>query len=511
MEAKRLSRRAFLKAAGVGAAGALVAACAPMAPSTAPGAEAPQQTTAKKKVRMYAQGLTPRERLETDRWDPPQKMWDMEKAYEEAHPDVDIEFIPQIPTGYEEWLVTQMSGGTSPEIVWYQRGYIARDYQKGWFVNLDPYLEQPNPYVDGNKRWIDIFQPPVIASGTAPDGHIYMITGDIVGTGFFYNKNMFEEIGADVPETWAEYEQVQQALKEAGHIPMSISMDLAGGVQLYGSWSTREVQDVMYDRKMGYIKWGEEGANKTVSRTWKPGENLPPPVMVRAIKAGRYGAKDPEWKEMLRIIKGWSNYWPDGFWAVPPDDVYRLWATGEAAVAWMGSWMNKPVRNDPLIEFEWGIFPKIPKITEETSEFGGVDFPAMAGVGGVFQYAIASVAEERGVLDETIDWMRFITAPKNLIALLNDHGGFAPGTVDTTGADPTLSVYTDMMVKYGTERIEPFDSMLTREFVDTLWNLLQQFLADQIDAEQMTDQVQQEMERAADQLLAEHPDWAEGS
>jgi ABC-type glycerol-3-phosphate transport system substrate-binding protein len=177
-------------------------------------------------------------------------------------------------------------------------------------------------------------------------------------------------------------------------------------------------------------------------------------------------------------------------------------------MGWFGSWMNKPIRFDPLRKFEWGVFPKIPKITKEISPYGGVDFPAMAGVGGVFQFAIASAAEKRGVLEETIDWMRFITAPQNLIPLLNDHGGFAPGTKDTKGADPTLKVYTEQMVKYGTERIEPFDSMLTREFVDNLWKLSQQFLAGKIDIEKMTDEVQKEMVKAVDQLLVEHPDWA---
>jgi ABC-type glycerol-3-phosphate transport system substrate-binding protein len=405
--------------------------------------------------------------------------------------------------GYDEWLVTQMSGGISPEIVWYQRGYIARDYQKGWFANLDPYLSAPNPYVPGNTVWKDTFQPPVIGSGTAPDGHIYMITGDIVGTGLFYNKAMFEKVGAKVPETWAEFGAVQQALKDAKIIPMSMSMDLAGGVQLYGSWSTRIIQDVMYDKKMSYIK----GTTDPVPRTWKPGENLPPQVMVPAIRAGRYSAKDPEWLEMLNIFKGWSQYWNDGFWSVSPTDVYPLWAKIEAAMTWQGSWMNKPVRNDPLVDFEWGILPKIPTITEASSPFGGADFPAMAGVGGVFQYAVATESDKRGVMNETIDWMRFITAPKNLIALLNDHGGFAPGTVDTTGADPSLAVYTEMMVKYGTERIEPFDSMLSREFVDIMWNQLQQFLAGQISADAMADTVQAEMVKAADQLAAEHPDW----
>jgi hypothetical protein len=176
-------------------------------------------------------------------------------------------------------------------------------------------------------------------------------------------------------------------------------------------------------------------------------------------------------------------------------------------MAWLGSWENKPVRNDPLVKFEWDILPKIPQITAESSQFGGSDFPAMAGVGGVFQYAFAADAAKRGTLDAAVDWMRFITAPKQLIPLLNDHGGFAPGIVDTTGADPSLKVYTDMLVKYGAERIEPFDSMLSREFVDVMWNQLQQFMAGKNDAKVMSENVQAAMMSAAQGLATEHPDW----
>ncbi len=59
-------------------------------------------------MQHYPQGLTPRERLETDRWDPPQALWDLEAQYEEAHPDVDIEFVG----GYPNWL-RRMAGHTA--------------------------------------------------------------------------------------------------------------------------------------------------------------------------------------------------------------------------------------------------------------------------------------------------------------------------------------------------------------------------------------------------------------
>jgi hypothetical protein len=55
--------------------------------------------------------------------------------------------------------------------------------------------------------------------------------------------------------------------------------------------------------------------------------------------------------------------------------------------------------------------------------------------------------------------------------------------------------------------MEPFDSMLTREFVDTMWNTLQQFLAGQIEQGAMQESIQAEMMAAAEQLLTENPDW----
>ena len=161
MAKKRLSRREFLLASSAAGVGAVLAACAPeevvktVVVTSEPEREVVEQTVVvtgepeivevtvppeqKKTVRMYAQALTPRERLEADRWAPAQHLWVVEREYETLHPEIDIEFVPELPTGYEEWFVTQMSGGTAPEIVWYQRGYIQRDYQKGLITDGERY------------------------------------------------------------------------------------------------------------------------------------------------------------------------------------------------------------------------------------------------------------------------------------------------------------------------------------------------------------------------------------
>jgi len=94
---------------------------------------APEKTV----VRHDPQGLFPRERLEADRWDPTMYYWTLEKRYEDAHPDVDIQFV-EIPSGtvQDEWITTQMVAGTAPELFWIQRGWVNRDYKKDWYVNL---------------------------------------------------------------------------------------------------------------------------------------------------------------------------------------------------------------------------------------------------------------------------------------------------------------------------------------------------------------------------------------
>ena len=533
METKKLDRRSFLRMAGLAGAATVAAACKPqvvyetvervvketiivegeekvvekvVVETRVVEKEVVKEAADKTVVRYNAQGFQPRDRMETDRWEPPTYMWVIQRKYQDLHPDVEIQ-LAEIPAGqgWDEWMTTQLVAGTAPEVFWIQRGWVSRDYQKGWLANITPYLNEKSPYAgDAYDSWYDTFQEPVINSGKAPDGNIYMLTFDIVGTGQFYNKTIFAQNGVEEPETWAEFEAAQQTILGAGIIPFSMSMALDGGVQLYGSWTSRVLQDVLYDHKMGIV---DDNKGGEVDRTWKPGENLQQPVMCRAIRDGRYGAKDPEFGEMLRIFKEWSPFWPEGFWAFPNADVYRLWVTGDAAMCWLGSWMNKAVNYDPLREFEWGIFPILPTITTETSEFGGKPFPAMAGVGGAGQSAFAEAARERGTLDQAVDWMQFVTAPQNVIPLINDHGGFAPGIKDTTGADPKLDVYVQQLAEYGAERMEPFDSMLTREFYDTIWVELQKFLAGEQTQEQTQDTLQRAMEAASSELLAEHPDW----
>ncbi len=101
-------------------------------------------------------GLTPREKLESERVSPPSYLWTAAKEWQKLHPGMDDRVRSRDQSDYEEWFTTQMVGGIAPDIVWYQRGWIQRDYKKNWFADLTPALSQKNPYAPSYASWYDI-------------------------------------------------------------------------------------------------------------------------------------------------------------------------------------------------------------------------------------------------------------------------------------------------------------------------------------------------------------------
>src|SRR5205814_2616260 len=47
----------------------------------------------------------------------------------------------------------------------------------------------------------------------------YALPIDLVETGIYYNRNLFERVGASPPRTWAEFMDIQRRLKAAGILP----------------------------------------------------------------------------------------------------------------------------------------------------------------------------------------------------------------------------------------------------------------------------------------------------
>jgi raffinose/stachyose/melibiose transport system substrate-binding protein len=435
-------------------------------------------------LRFFAQGYTPRHPTRPNE-QTPTYLWRLEREYHRLHPEVNIEFVGNVVGDYDIWLTTQMIAGRAPDIAWEQAGVLWEQSRKGWWLSLDPYLERPNRYVPGNRRWLDLLNEEPTEARRAPDGHLYVLPLDLVETGIYYNKRIFREVGVKPPKTWDEFMKMQAKIKRAGYVPFAFDV---GRWPMRMSWAYAVIQDMVLDSKVDAIR-GEPGTGEGY------GNAVTEKQLVRAIKRGVYSARDPQFQEVWRIIKDWSQYFHRSF--LGGGDVYRMFVTEKAAMLWDGSWQLKPLRMDPLREFEFGVF-YVPRITKATTRYAtGAPARGVGGASAAAQYCIPATTRDRGKLEAAVDWLMFMSTPEHAGAMVQDLGEFVP---NVKGAPVSAEMKPFMAALGHHVRLPLFDG-LGPDFGDRWYKLLQAYLGDEITLDEAMDRLQRDMEGAADEAI----------
>ena len=89
-------------------------------------------------------------------------------------------------------------------------------------INYMEYAEQISPY--SGKKWTDQFNYEMQTRDLAK-GEWTNISLDSVQVLWFYNKDIFEEAGAEVPTTWDEFVETCETLQEHGVQPITMAGD----------------------------------------------------------------------------------------------------------------------------------------------------------------------------------------------------------------------------------------------------------------------------------------------
>lgn len=381
--------------------------------------------------------------------DPPLKgMREVADEFERLHPDTRIEFL-DAPVGQREWLVTQLASGQAPDIINVNVENVWQDVQKGWYVPLDDYLEAPNRFANpgepGSRQWWDAFQYQAISRGKAgPDGRMYCITLDMIETGIFYNKKIFNELGLQPPKDWEEFRRIQQKIKEAGYVPMLADMpSLADwGVDLIFDQLYRDIRPVIdlrsdpkrADYLKGYLDWDE---------------------IAFLNRKGFFTKEDSRWREVFRTLKSWRAYMPKDIGSV---DNVREFVQGRAGMIWSSSLFVPRLKSNKSRTFDYGIF-YLPPLTKETSPYAsGVDQCVIGGA--ATQLVVTNSAfndtgdmKNSEKLERTIDFLRFITMPKQADRIVNEQIALLPNTV---GVQPQ-------------RELQDFAEILKRDYTTTKW------------------------------------------
>jgi raffinose/stachyose/melibiose transport system substrate-binding protein len=373
---------------------------------------------------------------------------DVAREFEKLHPDTKIQFV-EVPQS-REYLVTQLMGEQAPEIMNINVEDVWQDVQKGWYVPLDGYLEQPNPFVEsdaapGSREWWDMFRYQAITRGkAAPDGKMYCITLDMIETGVFYNKDIFRKVGVEPPRDWSEFMRIQERLKQAGYMPMLVDQGALAdwGVDLVFDQYYRSIRpalDLKGDPRRdtyqkGYLDWDE---------------------VAFLNGKGFFTKEDPRFREVFRTLKDWRQHFPKDIGSVSME---RLFITQKGAMYWSSSFLVNKLARDPNLGFEWGVF-YLPPITQEYSRWAsGVDMCVIGGAATQLSVTNSAFDDTKDIatsqkLKRTVAFLQFLTMPNNAEKVINEVLALLP---NIEGVKPR-------------PELETFAEILERDYTTTKW------------------------------------------
>ncbi len=409
-------------------------------------------------------------------------------AYEELHPNVKIEVIGQsINADTRRWMVTQLTGGVAPDIMWYLGDWAVEDFRKKWLVPINDYLEQPNPYIEagqpGSERWRDLFFPQ-IEVWKAPNGELYVVLADQIQVGIYYNKDLFEKAGVDgVPKTWEDMIEAADKVQATGAYGFA-----ATGNNLHQlTWVSGWLTNFFYHPEIGKHDLDGDGVLDKVE-------------MATAVKEGTYSYDDARNRARLEELKRFAGYWQPGALGADMGAAVRLFVTGRAGMLVVGTWMLPTITEDENRDFDFGIF-YLPVVDSATSDLipDGVPPTNKSAGYGSFQYAVTNSAVANGEVEAAIDFLMFATQPDQLNQMILEGGIALPG-VHGAPPNPELEDFKES-VTLARAPYQEDDSMFDSVFAEKFLVVTSPYLSGRQSLDETVERLNAEMEQAADRVL----------
>ncbi len=234
------------------------------------------------------------------------------EAWNSDHPDqaIDAQFFAN--DAYKQKVRTALGAGDAPTLLFGWGGGILESWvDAGKVVDL-------SGAVKDNPDLVDRFLPSIAATGEV-DGKTYALPNNATQpVVLYYNKDLFEEVGVEPPETWDELMALVPEFNDAGIAPFAV-----GG---QSKWPLLMWEEYLVDRIGG-------------------------PEVFQAIAANEPDAwSDPAILEANERIQDLveADGFVEGFNSIASDtgaDLALLY-TGKAAMVLMGTWGYATIKND---------------------------------------------------------------------------------------------------------------------------------------------------------------------
>lgn len=319
------------------------------------------------------------------------------EEYNKVQPDVEIELLSQPYTGYTDWIKARFAANDAPDIEENHAAELETQYRNGMLHDIKQAYNSPNPYAD-NKLWKDIFM-----EGKLDSAHrnrfepSYAIPFSGLGIAYYYNKDIYEKLGLQIPKTWDEFLDNCQKIDNANYNPIAMMLMKNDAIE----WLSEHIFTSLYANK--YL--GDPDFNVNYDRSIADQE------LARAIELGKFDVTKGEDKKAMEkyldLVEQLSKY-TKGASGLDEAGAKAQFLAGKAAHLMSGSWDIKSFIMEPTSNIKIGAFP-LPKFTKQYSEYAGdgMTITSVETLG-----ITKSVNDSPSKAKAAEDFMMFLTAPK---------------------------------------------------------------------------------------------------
>ena len=386
--------------------------------------------------------------------------WDRLVAkFEKDNPKIKVKTVVLPLKKFGQTISTQLAAGTAPELVFNQAAY------KPYMIHhLEGDLKKPNPYVSGNKAWIDLFKPKFYgltnSSSIDAQGHVDYAPFNLFAAGVFYNKDAFAKAGVQAPvKTFADLMTACDKLTASGYTPFGLDNSNKSV-----GWTIRVIANMLlskyYDEINVFDAAGKPGSNPQVTeKDW-----------TKAILTEQITPKTPEATESLKLLKQFFDACATKNWSGITGNSGAMtnikdFASGKAAMAWGTDYAPAALSD---VTFDYASMP-FPTITKDSTPLSS-NFAAQYGVGTGTNYMIpAPIKGDK--LKAAIKFLQWMSVGKNIQQWLEDTGAIPavvgadapPNTEGLTGGawGETMKMHSGIITRPpGTTPVSLFDGYL---------------------------------------------------
>ena len=343
--------------------------------------------------------------------------------------------------GGRDAILSYLSTSSGPDIIYQTGTTIAEDMDKNYFVDMTDYLNEPNPYVEGNEKWSDLYDPQELEASRAPNGNFYSIGIDRNVAGIMYNKDILTAAGITEPiETYGDFIEAQEKIKTYSDlngldiIPYSYVdnwYDIVLESALYGS----QIDEIDVIRQNGIVDT-EELCRASYLDLYK--------IMNGSNMDARYAA-------YLQLIYKAQEGMPAGS---KGNTAVTEFMNGKIAmVSCLGKSMVQVQRQNKV---NMGVMGYPILTQEDVDKYSGQSGVAIdergvrRGISGIGTgWWITNAAMKKETVEACVDFLQFVTAPQNNVPIVNKLGYAIPLDTEAAATDTEMNeLFKDLITTF---------------------------------------------------------------